>query len=132
MKAEAVALSKHEGTREDPLARIPSLAARPEFASARRHPRFTLEVGVTIYSPAVGPFTGKTVEISESGMSVILAADLELGQPVELKFKLPLGAVKAQAVVRQRNGDRYGFEFVDPNPAIYLIRESCCLLPRVG
>jgi hypothetical protein len=33
--------------------------------------------------------------------------------------------------VRDRNAFRHGFQFVEPNPALHLIRENCCLLERI-
>jgi hypothetical protein len=47
-----------------------------------------------------------------------------------LNFKLRIGRVAVFATVRNRNAFRHGFQFVEPNPALHLIRENCCLLER--
>jgi hypothetical protein len=98
--------------------------------SQRRYPRFKLDTDIKIRSPKAGFVPGQTLEISECGLSAILPAELELGETVHLEFKLPLGDVALQAIVRNRSIYRHGFEFVSPHNAHEKIRQSCGLLPR--
>ena len=35
------------------------------------------------------------------------------------------------ATVGNRNAFRHGFQFVEPNPTLHLVRENSCLLERV-
>jgi hypothetical protein len=79
----------------------------------RRHERLALETEVTIYSES-GMIPGRTLDISESGMSAILPVELQIGETVELRIKLPITVATASAVVRNRNVFRHGFEFLQP------------------
>jgi hypothetical protein len=107
---------------------IPRLDALRE---ARRDLRFRLYVEVKILSPSLGSLPGKTLEISERGFSGTLPVELPVGEVVELDLTLRIGRVKVRAAVRNRSAFRHGFQFVEPNPALHLIRENCCLLERV-
>lgn len=79
----------------------------------RRHRRLDLDAVVSIRSGG-GLVPGRTLDISESGMSAILPVELPVGQIVELTVKLPTAAATARAVVRTRNILRHGFEFLQP------------------
>ena len=57
---------------------------------------------------------GRTLDISESGMSAILPVELRMGETVELRIKLPITVATVRAVVRNRNVFRHGFEFLKP------------------
>ncbi|MBS1852351.1 MAG: PilZ domain-containing protein [Acidobacteria bacterium] len=98
--------------------------------SQRRYPRFKLDTDVKIRSPKAGFVPGQSLEISERGLSAILPVELPLGESVHLEFKLPLGEVAIQAVVRNRSIYRHGFEFASSHDAHEKIRQSCGLLPR--
>jgi hypothetical protein len=75
---------------------------------------------------------GRTLDISESGISALVSIELPIGEVVRLEIKLPLGRpVSVGAVVRNRNIFRHGFEFVQldqPNIGRELIKE---LIKRV-
>jgi hypothetical protein len=114
-------------SREDPNG-IPSLNALRE---ARRDLRFRLHVDVMIHSPSLGAVSGRTLEISEHGFSATLTAELPVGEVLGLNLKLRIGRVNVRAAVRDRTAFRHGFQFVEPNPALHLIRENCCLLKRI-
>jgi len=92
---------------------------------ARRRPRFKIEVDIRINSRKCGVLKGYTVDISESGIAAMLRIEASLGEVVELDFALPCGAVTIQAIGRQRNAFRYGFEFVDSASVHELIRRTC-------
>jgi hypothetical protein len=79
----------------------------------RRHQRHELEVDITIRTDrAIIP--GRSLEISESGMSAILPVELE-DERVELSIKFPgESATTVAAVVRHRNVFRHGFQFDKP------------------
>ncbi len=68
---------------------------------------------------------GRTVDISESGISALLRVEVPVGEVVRLEFKLPLGDVDVLALVRQRNAFRYGFQFVDSNTKQDVIARTC-------
>jgi hypothetical protein len=79
----------------------------------RRHRRLELEAEVTLRSES-GLVPGRTLEVSESGMSAILPVELPVGETVELEIKLPPTLGTTHAIVRNRNVFRHGFEFVQP------------------
>jgi hypothetical protein len=99
----------------------------PENQSAddRRHPRFKIEVDIKILSRTCGALKGRTVDISESGISAMLTIEAPLGEVVELMFTLPDGPVTLCATVRQKNAFRYGFEFVDLLSVNEVVRRTC-------
>ena len=99
----------------------------PTIPDARRQPRFKIEVDIRINSRKCGALKGYTVDISESGIAAMLRIEASLGEVVELEldFELPCGAVTVQAIGRQRNAFRYGFEFVDSDSVNELIRRTC-------
>ena len=97
----------------------------PTIPDARRQPRFKIAVDITINSRKCGVLEGHTVDISESGIAAMLRIEASLGEVVELAFALPCGAVTIQAIGRQRNAFRYGFEFVNSDSAHELIRRTC-------
>jgi hypothetical protein len=94
-------------------------------AETRRHPRYKLEVEVRIHSKTCGVLHGRTVDISESGISAMLKIEVPVGELVELQFTLPYGPVTAFAMVRQRNAFRYGFQFTDSAEVREIILASC-------
>jgi len=107
---------------------IPRLDALHEN---RRDLRFRLDVEVKIHSPSMGPVPGQTLDISERGLSALLPVELPLEEVVEVNLKLHIGRVNVRATIRNRNAFRHGFQFVEPNPALHLIRENCCFLEQI-
>ena len=91
--------------------------------------RFTLETDIQIFSQSQGLLPASSLEISEHGIGVIMPADLEIGEIVELQLRLPLGSVRLRAEVKNRNVFRYGLRFVVPNREARVIRQNCRLLP---
>jgi hypothetical protein len=79
----------------------------------RRQRRLKWEAEVTIRSKD-GSLAGRTLDISESGLSAILPVELQVGEIAELSIKLPMALETSRAVVRNRNVFRHGFEFLQP------------------
>jgi hypothetical protein len=79
----------------------------------------------------MGSVLGRTLEVSERGLSASLPVELPIRELVELNITLRIGHLNVDATVRDRNAFRHGFQFVEPNPALHLIRENCCLLERI-
>lgn len=74
---------------------------------------FTVEPGSS------RPLFGRILDLSEEGLGAIVPTVLNLGQHVILEFSLgdgqrehPSNLIRVDAVVRQRNGFRYGFSFL--------------------
>jgi PilZ domain len=122
-------MSKPDRQRRDESIGIPRLDALRE---ARRDLRFKLDVEVKIISPSKGSFSGQTLDLSDHGVSATLPFELPIGEVVELDFTWRIGRMNVFAIVRNRKEFRFGFEFVEPNPALHLIRENCCLLERTS
>ena|SRR6185437_8274385 len=115
-----------------PLTRERSGDTHPSHAQKpRRYRRFVLDSRIKVFRAGrPHPLFGRTLGISEAGISALLAADLETGESVRLEFALPtssLGLV-VRAVARNRSGARYGFEFLSLSEAqresITAFRES--------
>jgi hypothetical protein len=85
------------------------------FIDARRHPRCELNVEIKIYSRTAGLLFGRTLEISEGGLSAMLKIEAPLNEIVHLEFRLRLGFVAVRALVRHRNAFRFGFQFFEPD-----------------
>ncbi|MGO9980975.1 MAG: tyrosine-type recombinase/integrase [Candidatus Sulfotelmatobacter sp.] len=79
----------------------------------RREQRLNWESKMTV-RPSQRFIPGRTLDISESGVSALLPVELQVGQAVELKIKLPEALATTRAVVRNRNVFRHGFEFLQP------------------
>jgi hypothetical protein len=73
---------------------------------------------------------GIALEISQSGISVILPERLSVGESVEFTLQLPGGELRAIAVVRNTAMFRHGLEFAFLTSAQQqLIRNTCAALP---
>jgi hypothetical protein len=91
----------------------------------RRSLRFKLEVLLKIRCQTGEVVQGRTVEMSESGISAIIPLGMVVGQAVELAFDLPFGAVSVRAVVRNNSAFRYGFQFIPEPHEQEVIERSC-------
>jgi hypothetical protein len=99
-----------------------------DLIERRREPRFKLEVEIKILSKSCGIVKGRTADLSESGISAVLNAEVPVGELVELDFTLPFGQVTIYAAVRERRAFRYGFQFAESNFIEEVIRPMCRVL----
>ena len=83
-------------------------------AENRRAPRIRLEIDVNIHSQKAGLVSGRTLDVSETGISAVLLVELPIGEAVRLEIRSRLEPVMVGAVVRNRNIFRYGFQFEQP------------------
>lgn len=84
----------------------------------RRSPRYTVDVRLRLFVPKDGKNAmvhGRGNDISENGMALFVAQDLQLEQRLEVEFTLPYSRqpLRVRIAVRNRNGYRYGVEFVN-------------------
>jgi c-di-GMP-binding flagellar brake protein YcgR len=83
----------------------------------RRHPRFRADFRVTV-SCFLGnqyqKLEGHCRDLSEAGIGILLATEMNVGEVVGLSFSLPESTVRweLRAVVRYRRVYQYGFEFL--------------------
>ena len=86
----------------------------------RRFPRFSIDVRLQVKMFQAGEFRtcwGRSTEIGQDGIGATLTGSLEPGEIVTLDIPLPLTPypIKVRAIVRYRQGLRYGFEFLTLN-----------------
>lgn len=119
-------------TKTGPFTRESGGDTRPSHAhKPRQYRRFALDSRIKVL-PANRPLPlfGRTLGLSEAGISALLAADLEVGESVRLEFALPgtSRVLAVRALVRNRSGARYGFEFLslseEQRESISAFRES--------
>jgi hypothetical protein len=73
---------------------------------------------------------GVALEISQSGISVILPEQLSVGESVEFTLHLPGGELRAIAVVRNTAMFRHGLEFAYlTSLQQQLVKDTCAALP---
>lgn len=100
---------------------MPASTPKPATSQAdrrrRRHPRYRSDFQVNV-SVLLGNhyqrLDGHSRDLSEAGIGILVAAELNGGEVVGLSFLLPGSAVpwELRAVVRYRRGYQYGFEFL--------------------
>ena len=103
-----------------------------KYSVARRFPRFALDVRLQVKMFQEGEFRtcwGRSVEIGQDGIGATLTGSLEAGEIVTLDIPLPLTPypIKVRAIVRYRQGLRYGFEFLTMNDAQRDTLQRVCL-----
>jgi len=96
-----------------------------EFVDTRRHPRYKMEVSIRIYPRNAAVVRGHSVEISVSGMSVMIRAHIAIGEVVRLEFESKYGVVEVHAVSRHREAFRLGFQFIEDSKAQEIINRTC-------
>jgi hypothetical protein len=89
--------------------------AKPAYA--RRFPRFPIDARMHVRMFQGGEFHscwGHSTELGQDGVGATLTGELEKGEIVSLEIPLPLSPypLKVRAIVRYRQGLRYGFEFL--------------------
>jgi hypothetical protein len=89
----------------------------PVQGHARRFPRFAIDARIKVRMFQAGEFRscwGRSTELGQDGIGATLTGELETGEIVSLEFPLPLSPypLKVRAIVRYRQGLRYGFEFL--------------------
>jgi PilZ domain len=103
----------------------PAARTIQEIVDARRSPRLGLDIKITIHSRTSGMLTGRSVDISESGISATLTMEVPVDEIVELEFALPAGPVNICATVRQKVAFRYGFQFLGQSAVNDVIWATC-------
>jgi hypothetical protein len=97
----------------------------PFSSEQRANPRFGLDVPLRIHFQKGELILGRTVDISESGVSVMVPLEMSIGQQIELDFKLPYGPVNVHAIVKNKRAFRYGLEFLLTDKERTIIKRGC-------
>jgi hypothetical protein len=106
----------------------------PSSVHARRFPRFAVDARIQVRMFQGGEFQscwGRSTELGQDGIGATLTGELETGEIVSLEIPLPLSPypLKVRAIVRYRQGLRYGFEFLTLNDAQRdMVRRVCEVL----
>jgi len=85
----------------------------------RQCPRYTVDFSLKVFSPGMaGATTGRSGDVSVSGLSFYAPIELAAGQSIQLHFSLPHSQLSfgVWAIVQNANGFRYGVEFTRLNP----------------
>jgi hypothetical protein len=97
-----------------------------DVSEARRKPRYSLAVDISVHSESCGLLKARTIDISEIGIGAVLDEDIPVGEVVRLNIPLPAGPVTLRATVRQRSSFfRYGFEFIESNSVREALQSAC-------
>jgi hypothetical protein len=98
----------------------------PQFAAMRRWPRFHVDMPVQVRVTTQGPtriatWEGQGTDISAGGLAVVFSGNLAVGSQVGVEFTLPNTdqPMKFRGFVRNRDGNRYGVEFITENDDDY-------------
>ena len=115
-KAQAAAAAADSGTGP----RLPTDSRPTKVTFTRRFPRFVIDVRLQVKMFQAGEFRscwGRSTEMGQDGIGATLTGSLETGEIVTLEIPLPLAPypIKVRAIVRYRQGLRYGFEFLTLN-----------------
>lgn len=91
-----------------------SMSSQPEV---RRDPRYTVAVPVDVVALRSGvpaSIPGRTVNVSVSGLAMVLAGELSAGEPVGVQFQLPAlhETIQAKAIVRHYSLMQCGLQFL--------------------
>jgi PilZ domain len=113
-QAAAAAIDTGSGTR------LSSNASASRVTFSRRFPRYSIDMRLQVKMFQAGEFRtcwGRSTEMGQDGIGATLTGSLEPGEIVTLEIPLPLAPypIKVRAIVRYRQGLRYGFEFLTLN-----------------
>lgn len=96
----------------------------------RKRRRYILDSDIYVSPAAEGaqPMHSRTLDICATGIGAVFHADWQIGAVVLLRFIAPprSGMLRAHAVVRSRNGTRYGFEVFEISNATAEVIQSAC------
>jgi hypothetical protein len=110
------------------------LGPKPAKGNIRRFPRFAVDTRIQVRMFQGGEFLscwGRSTELGQDGIGATLTGELEKGEIVSMEIPLPLSPypLKVRAIVRFRQGLRYGFEFLTLSEAQReMLRRICEML----
>lgn len=107
---------------------------------ARRWLRTPIGVPISVTTLRSGvpeEIPGRTCDVCEKGMGLILAGHLQSGEGAIIEFLLPFAAqsIRRRSVVRHQDGLRHGLEFMDEmpeqSPLQREVRTPLFMLPKI-
>ena len=102
---------------EEPFMSSDTVMPNTAYAVPRRWPRYQLDAPVHVIvskEDRLSILPGRGNELNEGGMAVVVGIDLDVDDPVAVEFTLPYTCqpIRVHGCIRNRNGYRYGVEFV--------------------
>jgi len=93
---------------------MPDCGKEDQRADRRRHPRFSFDEPLILTTEDVSVVVGRSLDISVAGLGgLLVSGSWSTGSLVNLEFPiLDRISLKLRAALRNRSGNRYGFEFV--------------------
>ena len=112
------------------------MSSSPEQSSydaVRRYPRISANIFVRVYVDGRPSTAARGHDVSVAGMAIYAPMEIAIGTPINLSLQLPNSkiALGIRALVRNRNGFRYGVEFVELTPTEVQEVEHLILLLKV-
>ena len=107
--------------------RAPTAAQQRGWQNRRNTPRYYFDQRIKVLA-GKETFHGRTRDISETGMGVVIPDSVPTGTLVQLEFALPgsKDAVLVDAILRHHRGFYNGFEFANVKPGLQLTINSAC------
>lgn len=99
--------------------RHPALQAYRSQGHARRSPRVLLSVPITVRRLVTGGIRtsrGISLDVSESGVGLLVEGDVSVGDTLEIQMKLPDCELSMVAIVRHSSSVGSGCEFLGLTP----------------
>ena len=86
----------------------------------RQTPRYILKIPFTLKDQSGQTYLGLTCDMGGGGIGGTVTAELAIGDEVLVTYQLPDGSPPQthRAKLSNKNGDRYGFEFVEDSRAM--------------
>jgi hypothetical protein len=102
------------------LFRMSSTGAKKDWSVDRRWPRYKVDIRLKVALPQTAQSSGRNFtfgqgsDVSEGGMAAYVPSELNVGDVVGIEFVLPYSkeTISLRAEIRNRNGFRYGLEYV--------------------
>jgi hypothetical protein len=87
------------------------------YEPARRYPRFAIDISVRVFLENGQRADGRGHDLGRGGLALYVAVELATGAKLRLDFVLPYSRtpLSVNAIIRNRQGFRYGIEFVQLN-----------------
>src|SRR3954454_1647823 len=108
--------------------RAPTTAQQRGWQNRRTTPRYYFDQRIKVYS-GKDTFHGRTRDISETGMGVVIPDSVPTGTLVQLEFALASGkqAMQVDAILRHHRGFYNGFEFANVKPGLQHEINGACM-----
>ncbi len=103
---------------------IDIVVTEPQIINTRRYRRYKLDVPVRVIvhsDEKTRIIHGRGNELNEGGLAVNAGVELEIGDEIEVEFTPAYTGqpLRARASVKNRNGYRYGLEFLTETAVDY-------------